>query len=176
MKYLTDLTQSYVKEILNYTPETGIFVWLVHRYRYHIGDIAGSINSKGYLIITINGKKYKASRLAHLYMTGEWPQKDMDHDNTLRHDNRWENLREASTSQNCFNHPVKITNKLGVKGVYFYRGMYRAQIQINKIKIFLGQYETLAEAKEAHDKAANELQGEFVHSSIAKEVANASKT
>jgi hypothetical protein len=173
MKYLTDLTQEYLKSILHYNPKTGLWMWLIDNYRYHAGDEAGAIGHKGYVIITINAKKYRANRLAWLYMTGEWPKAEVDHDNNLKYDNRWINLREANGSENCYNYPVKITNKLGVKGVYLSKGRYRAQIQINKKKIFLGSFSTLEEAKAAHDKAANELQGEFVHISIAKE-ANAS--
>ncbi len=174
MKYLTDLTQEYLKSILFYDPETGLWKWLIDNYRYHAGDEAGSINSKGYVQITINGKKYKAHRLAWLYMTGEWPKVEIDHDNTKRSDNTWENLREAIGTENCYNYPVKATNKLGVKGVYLSKGRYRAQIQINKTKIFLGSFDTLEEAKTAHDNAANKHQGKFVHISIAKENSNAS--
>lgn len=176
MKYLTDLTQEYLKSILHYNPETGLWMWLIDDWGRIKGEIAGSINDTGYVQITINSKKYKAHRLAFLYMTGEWPKGEIDHDNTKRDDNVWNNLREATGVENCYNYPVKINNKLGVKGVYLSKGRYRAQIQLNKKKIFLGSFSTLEEAKAAHDKAANEHQGEFIHTSIVKEAIDASKT
>lgn len=175
MKYLTDLTQEYVKSILHYDPITGLWTWLVDDWGRVKGAIAGSTSDNGYIQITINGKKYKAHRLAWLYVTGEWPKTEIDHDDTNTKNNKWENIREATGTENCYNYPVKVTNKLGVKGVHRVKnGRYKAQIQINKIKIYLGRFDTLEEAQAAHDNAANKHQGEFVHTSIVKETINAS--
>ncbi len=173
--YLTDITQEYLKAILSYNPDTGLWHWLVDDWGRKKGELAGAINSDGYIQITINCKKYKAHRLAWLYMTGAWPENEVDHDNTFTNDNRWLNLREATGTENCYNYPVKVTNKLGVKGVHKTKNnRYKAQIQINKVKIYLGRFDTLEEAKAAHDAAANKYQNEFVHASIAKETENAS--
>lgn len=168
--YLTDLTQEYLKSILQYNSDTGLWYWLANKYQPKlVGTQAGTITDKGYINITIKTKKYKAHRLAFLYMTGEWPEIDVDHENTIKHDNRWINLRQAEVAQNNYNYGVKITNQLETKGVYLYRGRFRAQIQIDKVKIFLGSFGTLDEAKKAHDDAAIKFQGEFVHNSIASE-------
>jgi len=161
------LTQDYLKSILHYNPDTGLFVWLQNiGTRAKVGAIAGSKNNEGYLHIKINKIRYKSHRLAWLYMTGSFPTKNLDHINNIRDDNKWSNLRECTVSQNNYNYKVKTTNKLGVKGVYLYKGLYRAQIQINKEKIFLGAFKTLTEAKNAHDEAAIKYQGDFVNYTI----------
>lgn len=62
----------------------------------------------GYRVITIFGNEktrpqYRSGRLAFLYMTGHWPEWDVDHKNRKRGDDRWKNLREATRSQNLRN-------------------------------------------------------------------------
>lgn len=156
------ITQEYLKSILNYDPETGLFTWLVQKgKRVKIGQKAGII-SEGYIKIKIDGKKYFAHRLAWLYMTGEWPKDEIDHKNTIRGDNRWENLREATSQQNSFNISIRVNNKSGFKGVYKYKHYgYRAAINFNGKITMLGLFATAKEAHEAYVKAAKEIFGEF---------------
>lgn len=164
---LNDLAQDFLKSILEYDPNNGNFKWLKSLGpRSKIGSVAGSLNNENYLHIKINGKRYKAHRLVFLYMTGEWPKDQVDHINNIRYDNRWCNLREAVNTENTYNYKVKKNNKLGVKGVYFYRGKYRAQIQIEGQKIYLGEFNSLHEAKNAHDNFAIEKQKQFVNFTI----------
>jgi hypothetical protein len=114
------LTQSRLKEILKYSPDTGEFVHLVQKKGgrgIKPGDVAGDFCSYGYRRIGIDGKRYRACRLAWLYMTGEWPEKHVDHVNGIRSDDRWENLRSASIRQNAFNRGVSQRNSVGIKGV-----------------------------------------------------------
>ena len=103
------ITQEYLKSVLSYDPETGIFTW-----KYRQGLIgkkiswntrysekqAGTIDPVGYLGIAIEYKRYYAHRLAWLYMTGELPKKYIDHLNGNKSDNRFLNLREATNSEN----------------------------------------------------------------------------
>jgi hypothetical protein len=86
------LTQTKLKEILHYDPITGKFT------RYGNYSKCGSKSYQGYILIGIGSKTYYAHRLAWLYVTGEWPSKEIDHKNRIRDDNRWENLREADRS------------------------------------------------------------------------------
>ena len=115
------LTQTKLKEILYYDPETGLFTWLILAgKRVKIGDIAGSL-CQGYLSIMIYGKSYKAHRLAFLYMTGSWPKEQIDHINHVRDDNRWINLREATNQENCKNQSRSKNNTSGVCGVIWHK-------------------------------------------------------
>ena len=67
------MDQQRLKQRLHYNPDTGIFTWRAPEKRGHNpeGWIAGSHCGKGYLVIGVDKKVYKAHRLAWLYMTGE---------------------------------------------------------------------------------------------------------
>jgi len=97
------LTIEYLKSILHYDPNTGIWRWLqAPKFgRVEARDIAGSpYKNKQYWCIKIKQKKYAAHRLAWFYMTGEWPEDQIDHINRDGLDNRWNNLRPASNREN----------------------------------------------------------------------------
>ena len=68
-------------------------------------------------MISVDGSRYRAHRLAWLYMTGEWSRGDIDHINTYKADNRFCNLREATRSQNSANSPKQCNNVSGFEGV-----------------------------------------------------------
>lgn len=115
------MTQEELKQWLNYDPDTGIFVWLnASAYQQRlIGDQAGSIQDNGYRYIMVCGKLYKSSRLAWFYMTGEWPEKLVDHKDKDRLNDKWDNLRPATHSENNCNRSVQTNNTSGVTGVSY---------------------------------------------------------
>jgi hypothetical protein len=88
---------------------------------------------------------------------------EIDHRNLNKLDNRRDNLRIATRSQNKCNTPSRRDNKLGVKGVSFKiaNNKFVAQIVVNGKKKHLGLFETVEEAKAAFDKAAIDGHGEF---------------
>jgi hypothetical protein len=112
------LTAEKVRELLHYDPDTGIFTWRVNRSNAKAGAIAGSMDN-GYRLIKINGHKHLASRLAWLYMTGAWPERNIDHRDLGPSNDRWENLRLGDHSENAQNTHVRRNNKVGKKGVHF---------------------------------------------------------
>jgi hypothetical protein len=94
---------------------------------------------------------------------GRWPRKGLDHINGCRDDNRIENLREATQSENMANVPRLKTNKSGVKGVSWHAGgrKWQAHIQKARKQHYLGLFETLEEAAAAYQEAAHRLHGSF---------------
>jgi hypothetical protein len=159
------LSQSRLKELVHYCPDTGVFTWAKSRPACRKGDPCGRISVYGYHEIGIGGRLWRANRLAVLYMTGVLPpdNMDVDHINRDRADNRWSNLRLATRSQNMANVVLKATNSSGVSGVVWdeNRKKWRAQLRVNGIKKNLGRFATQEEAAAAVQSAAQEQWGEF---------------
>jgi len=167
------LTQEYLKKILKYDPETGIFVWLISpAWRVKVGDIAGNINSShGYTQITINYKYHRAHRLAWFYMLGRWPKGDIDHTDQDKSNNSWDNLRESTNSANGANRPKQRNNTSGFKGVFWSKSSkkWRAQIRYNGKSIHIGTFACPVEAARAYNGKAIELFGTYAHLNIIEE-------
>jgi hypothetical protein len=155
------LTQARLQQALHYEPETGVFVWKVaNALTTKIGDRAGSINGGGYRQIDVEGKKYKAHRLAWLYVYGYLP-KRLDHKNRDRTDNRIMNLREATRSQNAANSKTQQNNSTGLKGVRRHGNKWQAVATYNGKRGYFGTYDTPELAHKVYCYAAKLLHGEF---------------
>ena len=156
------ITQSELKEILHYDPDTGIFTWIkTMGKRGKIGDEAGYKKTNNYIEIRICGNPYYAHRLAWLYITGSFPSETIDHINGIRKDNKICNLREATYSQNNAN--KKTISKSGYKGVNKSGKKWQARITIDKDTIYLGLFNTKEEAHEAYKQASIKYHGEFAN-------------
>jgi hypothetical protein len=150
------ISQEYLKSILNYNPDTGIFTWKINK---SIGtksnDIAGAINDKGYVKISINSKGHSAHRLAWLYMNGVYPPNQIDHINKVRSDNRFKNLRLATNKQNQENTSIRKDNSSGTTGINWRKDLEKWQVRIQSHgkRITVGIYSGLELAIEAREKA-----------------------
>lgn len=139
----TKITQVELKELLNYDANTGVFTRRVSRRGYRAGSIAGSTNRKGYHQIGIGEIVYKAHRLAWLYVYGAWPANDVDHINGVRNDNRIENLRAVTRSEN-------LQNQRNARGYTRNGGGWMAQIRFTGAQHYLGTFPTESEARDAY--------------------------
>ena len=155
------LTHEELLDALKYDAETGIFTWLKPKAnRVKTGDIAGTIRkATGYVAICVGSKFYMAHRLAWFYVHGTWPDNFIDHIDMNKANNRLENLRAATKSQNQANTLVRRDSKSGVKGVRFdrKRNKYKALILGKQI----GRFDTVEEATAAYAKAAAIIFGEY---------------
>lgn len=141
-----------VNELLDYNAATGVFTWKQNRRGRGLkGTRAGSPDNHGYRLIALDGSKFKEHRLAWFITHGIWPTLSIDHINGIRDDNRIENLREATQSEQ--NQNRKVSPKARHPGVSFIDGKYRARINIDKKSIYLGQFNTPIEAQEAYLRA-----------------------
>lgn len=158
------LTQARLKEAYNYDSETGFLTRKVDcGTRWRRGEIVGTIQVNGYRSVSLGSRRFLAHRLIWLYVFGRWPAADIDHINRNRDDNRISNLREATRGQNNINSKVQHNNTSGYKGAYYdrRRKCWYAEIWVNNQKIFLGRYETAANAGAAYLEAAKKYFGEF---------------
>lgn len=145
------LTQEKLKELLDYDPATGIFINKIDRGKTaKKGNVSGYVDLKGYLIITITLKRYKAHRLAFLYMEGYLPENQVDHIDRNKLNNKWDNLREVSQSCNMRNCNIAKNNKSGITGIYWDKrsNKWRSRIT-NPKRIHLGLFDNLIDAVKA---------------------------
>ena len=143
-----------LRKTLSYDSSTGLFT----RLRHGAGKVAGTVDSHGYIQISIGGKTYRAHRLVWLYVHGVFPQNDLDHINGVRHDNRLSNLRDVTRSVNLQNKRVQSNSVTGVKGISPSGRGFVARIKApNQPQMYLGKFKTADEAQAAYVKASQEL-------------------
>ena len=147
-----NITQDKLKSLLNYDKNSGEFTWINSRYKSKNGTVAGCINKFGYIQITVDGKTYKAHRLAWLYVTGKWPDEYIDHINQIRNDNRFINIRECNQSQNQMNTGLSSKNTSGFKGVNWHKrtNTWMARAYLNGQQIILGHFLDKKEASNVY--------------------------
>lgn len=119
------ISQSRLKKLIHYDPETGVFTWLprdgANTFNSQFnekfaGKTVGTVSTNGYLPTSIYKKQVTGHRLAYLYMERRLP-KYIDHINGIRSDNAWKNLRECNQSGNISNVGKRTNNTSGYKGV-----------------------------------------------------------
>ena len=169
------LTADQLRALLDYSPKLGMFFWRrrepLRQYdktwntRY-AGSPAGTPTvPMGYIQILVNRRLYLAHRLAFLWMTGNWPEHEIDHSDGDRANNRWNNLRVATPSQNRMNGVRRSDNTSGYRGVRFEkrRGHWVADIMVDGRKHYLGAFHTAEAAASAYAEAAARLHGKFAN-------------
>lgn len=143
-----DLSAERLRELLQYDPESGLWTWRFARAGVPRAGMPAGCMSRRYVVIGIDGKLYRAHRLAWLYMTSEWPKNHVDHINGNGADNRWENLRDVSRFVNLQNrHRADVDSSSGVLGVSKFGSTWKAEIRSLGIRKYLG---TFASKEDAH--------------------------
>ena len=157
------ITQTELKEVLKYNRNTGVFTWKKNLSRTAREGKSAGWYEEGYICIQVKGRAYRANRLAYLYMKGEWPKHLVDHINRVKDDNRWNNLRHATNSQNNINSKKQKNNTSGYKGVSWHKasGKWSVGIGYKGKRQNLGLYNNIQEAADVYNKKAKELYGEF---------------
>ena len=140
-----------LRKLFDYNPETGT----LQRIQDARGRGQGWSQGR-YLCVSYKGRKLYVHRVAWYLQTGEDPLDNLvDHENLDTFDNRFSNLRLASTRENGFNRKAS--------GVFFHPGInrYIARIWTGESHQYIGCFLTVEEAERAYREKAVELRGEF---------------
>jgi hypothetical protein len=150
-------TVERLRECLNYDPVSGIFTWKISTgSRGRAGVVAGTVNKKGRVSISVDGARFLGHRLAFAIYYGRWPQGQIDHKFGQEAGNGIANLREVTNRTNSENQrSARRSNKLGVQGVcidnnFKSRTKYRANLKIDGRQTHLGSFDTAEEAHAAY--------------------------
>lgn len=159
-----DLSPEEVRELFQYEPKTGKLTWeKMLSMRAMPGKTAGCLDDQGRIKIGIRNKEYFAHRIIWVWMTGEWPEYEIDHRDEVKSNNRWKNLRKATPSQNHRNRGPQKNNTSGYKGVTYVakRKKWIAGIKLNGYRHNLGSFNSAESAYAAYCEAAVRLHGKF---------------
>ena len=143
-----------VSSLFNYDI-SGVLTWKVStNTKVKVGDIVGCIDSSGYIVVRYKKKNYKAHRLIFLLINGYMP-KYIDHINGINSDNRIDNLRDATLTDNQRNRKLPKNNVSGYHGVYFAKNVNKwcAVICVDYKTINLGYFIEFHEAVNARKNA-----------------------
>jgi hypothetical protein len=162
---MTTLDHSRLLALLSYDPQTGIFIWRCNRPGgVKAGAQAGYVHKKlGYVLIGIDGEVFLGHRLARFYMTGSWPPEETDHRDLRKSNNKFDNLREATSLQNKGNRTTICSNTSGVTGVSFVARLNRWHAYIGCPRTNLGWFKSFDEAVAARRLAEINRYGAFAH-------------
>jgi hypothetical protein len=168
---------SVLRELIDYDPETGALVWRVRDVSFFTDGKMSAIHCmrlwntmyagkpalsckglKGYFQGRILYRPYLAHRVGWAIYSGAWPERQIDHINGNKLDNRIANLRNATSQQNSRNRAIGIKNTSGTIGVYWNvsKSKWAAQIHINGKQKHIGHFKSKDEAIEARAKASAE--------------------
>jgi hypothetical protein len=153
------ITAERLREILSYSEETGVFTRLQRTStRIHVGDVAGSLDANGYIIIYADNRPYKAHRLAWLHVHGVWPDNQIDHIDGCRSNNALANLRDVTRSVNAQNKRCAPSHSThGFMGVTRNKKRWQAKIRLNGVLHHIGLYETPEQAHAAYIATKRQL-------------------
>ncbi len=155
------LDAGLLHEFFDYFPETGKVITKSRAAKYfklarlhkafntkYAGEEAGFIDPDGYRIIMLFGRNYPAHRIAYALMTGKWPDHQIDHENHVRSDNRWDNIKPVTHQENGKNIVMRSSNKTGVTGVCWNASscQWRAYIMNGRKQKALGMHKDFFDA------------------------------
>jgi hypothetical protein len=158
-------SQERLKHLFDYDEDRGLLIWKnPSGRRAKKGDVAGAVNPvTGRRAAGVDGKHLYHYRLVYAWHYGDPGEHLIDHIDRDHTNDRIENLRLATHSQNKLNCRLLKNNRSGHKGVSWdsQRQKWFAKIEVNRKQIALGRYDRLEDAVAARKKAETQYFGEF---------------
>lgn len=142
----------------------GKLYWKASGPGRRIDLLAGSVGTNGYVNVFVGKKQMYAHRIVYTMFTGETPEA-IDHINSIRSDNRIENLRACSIADNNKNMRKSTANKSGIKNVSWYAPYqkWRVALRVNSKQKCIGYYVEKELAELVAHEARNKFRGEFAN-------------
>lgn len=125
--------------------------------------IRWSKNTQSYYAMRTEYKPFQKTIYMHRVIVNTPKGLECDHINHDTLDNQKHNLRNITHSQNMMNRRTQSNNKLGVKGVFKYGSVFRAQVRKDGKIVFDKTFTALGDAIVAHDDAIKKYHGEFTY-------------
>jgi hypothetical protein len=172
-----------LRQLLSYNPNTGELIWLARDEGWfkkptdakgwnkkYAGTKAFQTLHYGYLHGHVFKKHYFAHRIAWAIHYGSWPTGQIDHVSGLRSDNRIENLRDVSHSDNQKNVKLRHDNKCGMPGIDWkkHASAWRVRVSREGKRRLVGYFKNLDEAVTARRDAQQEAAYHVNHGRIAE--------
>jgi hypothetical protein len=162
------VTRQILLRVFDIDWDAGRFFWKEPPWNHPrlLGTEAGCArpthNEKYYWVIKV-GKAHRRGRLMFLAAHGRWPEPCLDHIDGDSLNDRLNNIREATVTENAWNHkrrsrriPLPMGVRLNNKS-----GRYSARISVHGKQIHLGAYDTPEQAAEAYQTKRGEFYGDF---------------
>jgi hypothetical protein len=161
-----------INSLLQYNPKTGLLIWRARPATSaanktfntkYAGKEAGTLESWGYRQLRIYGKLQMAHRVIWKMVTGEEPPDHLDHKDGKPSNNRWLNLRTATSTENAWNRSPNANNTSGFQCIYPMNTKratskkFRVLITVQSRKKLIGDFHTIEEANAALDAALTEF-------------------
>lgn len=156
---MTQETINNLKQYFKYERKTGKLLCKKYKYSKHlVGEPVGCVNSNGYLVFRFKDKLHYVHRVVYAFLNGPIEQGlVVDHIDRNKTNNKPNNLRLVTYSENTLNAGVRKTCKSGITGVWLQGKYWRAQLCHNHKKYNVGNFATSNEAFLAREQLKLQL-------------------
>ena len=155
------ITQADVLEFFQY--EDGKLFWKKRSAnRTVVGSQISFVENTGYIRVRFKGKHYGIHQIIFLMHYGYIPE-HVDHVDGEKLNNKIENLRAATKSENALNKKVRCDSASGIKNVHWYEPLkkWRVAVSINKKRKHIGYFDDLELAELVSIEAREKFHGAF---------------